>query len=76
MNSSCYGKYHSLLFTLAKVLPVYKNVCLCVCVCVSRSVVSNSLQPHGLQLASLLCPWGFPGKNTGVGSHPLLQGSS
>ena len=25
----------------------------------SRSVVSNSLQPHGLQAARLLCPWGF-----------------
>ena len=23
----------------------------------------------------LLCPWGFQGKNTGVGCHPLLQGS-
>ena len=22
----------------------------------------------------LLCPWDFPGKNTGVGSHFLLQG--
>ena len=22
----------------------------------------------------LLCPWGSPGKNTGVGSHFLLQG--
>ena len=22
----------------------------------------------------LLCPWDFPGKNTGVGSHSLLQG--
>ena len=22
----------------------------------------------------LLCPWGFPGKNTGVGSHFLFQG--
>ena len=21
----------------------------------------------------LLCPWNFPGKNTGVGSHSLLQ---
>ena len=28
-------------------------VCVCVCVCV-RSVVSNSLQPHGLQPARLL----------------------
>ena len=26
---------------------------------VSRSVVSDSLRPHGLQLARLLCPWGF-----------------
>ena len=24
----------------------------------------------------LLCPWNSPGKNTGVGSHALLQGSS
>ena len=30
--------------------------------------------PHGLQLSRLLCPWDFPGKNTGVGSHFLLQG--
>ena len=22
----------------------------------------------------LLCPWDFPGENTGVGSHSLLQG--
>ena len=38
------------------------------------SVVSNSLQPHGLWPARLLCPWNFPGKNTGVGCHSLLQG--
>ena len=25
----------------------------------SRSVVSNSLQPHGLQPTRILCPWGF-----------------
>ena len=25
----------------------------------SRSVMSDSLRPHGLQLARLLCPWGF-----------------
>ena len=24
--------------------------------------------PHGLWLARLLCPWGFPGKNTGMGA--------
>ena len=37
-------------------------------------VVSNLLQPHGLSLARLLCPWDSPGKNTGVGCHFLLQG--
>ena len=26
----------------------------------------DSLQPHGLQLTRLLCPWDFPGKSTGV----------
>ena len=40
------------------------------------SAVSDSLQPHGLQPAKFLCPWDSPGKNTGVGCHALLQGSS
>ena len=35
----------------------------------SRSVVFNSLQPHGLY-----CPWNSPGQNIGVGSLSLLQG--
>ena len=39
----------------------------------SCSVMSNSLGPHGLQLTRLLCQWDFPGKNTGVGWHFLLQ---
>ena len=38
------------------------------------SVVSNSLQLHGLQPARLLCPWDSPGKNPGVGCLALLQG--
>ena len=33
----------------------------------SRSVVSDSQQPHGLQPTRLLPPWDFPGKSTGVG---------
>ena len=41
----------------------------------THSVVSNSSQPHELQPAKLLCPWDFPGKNTGVGCHFLLQGN-
>ena len=35
----------------------------------SRSVVSDSLWPHGLY-----SPWNSPGQNTGVGSLSLLQG--
>ena len=31
------------------------------------------LQPLGLQLSSLLCPWDFSSKYTGVGCHCLLQ---
>ena len=30
--------------------------------------------PHELQPARLLCPWDFPGKDTGVDTHFLLQG--
>ena len=40
----------------------------------SCSVVSDSLRPYGLWPARLLCPWNFPGKNTGVDCHSLLQG--
>ena len=39
----------------------------------SRSVVSDSQRPHGLQPTRLLHPWDFPGKSTGVGCHCLLQ---
>ena len=40
----------------------------------SHSVVSNCCN-YGLQPARLLCPWDFPGKNTEVGCHFLLQGN-
>ena len=40
----------------------------------SHSVGCDSLQSSGLQPARLLCPWDFPGKNSGVGCHLLLQG--
>ena len=39
----------------------------------SRSVMSDSVQPHELSASRLLCPWYFPGKSTGVGCHCLLQ---
>ena len=41
--------------------------------CVSRSFMSNSLWPHGLQSTRPLCPWDSPGKKNGVGCHFLLQ---
>ena len=40
----------------------------------SRSVVTDSLWPHGLKPTRLLPPWDFPGNSTGVGCHFLLQG--
>ena len=41
---------------------------------VARAMLShfrlvNSFRPNGLQTSRLLCPWDFPGKNTGVGCH-------
>ena len=40
---------------------------------VSRSVVPN-FATHGLQPTRLFCPWDFPGKDTGMVCHFLLQG--
>ena len=42
--------------------------------CSAASAVPDSLRPHGLYPARLLCPWDSPGKNTGGGCHVLLQG--
>ena len=41
---------------------------------VSRSVISDSLRPHGLWPTRLLCPRSSPGNNTLVGCHSFLQG--
>ena len=35
--------------------------------------MADFLRPHGLQSNRLLCSRDFPGKNTGVGCHILLQ---
>ena len=60
-------------FIVTCITMVFLNVCVCVCVC-ALSVISDSLQPHGLQPTKLLCPWNFPGKNTAVYCKFLLQG--
>ena len=39
----------------------------------SDMLMPDSLRPHGLKPARLLCPWEFSGKNIGVGCHFLLQ---
>ena len=41
----------------------------CTCAMLSRSVMSDSLWPHGLYN-----PWNSAGQNPGVGCHALLQG--
>ena len=37
------------------------------------SVYVCCLRPHGLYPIRLLCPWNFPGVNSGVGYYFLLQ---
>ena len=45
------------------------------CACVlDRSVVSDSLRPHGLWPTKFFYPWDFPGKSPVAGYHFLLQG--
>ena len=48
---------------------IFRKACWKVTWSGSHSVVSDSLQPHGLY-----SPWNAPGQNTGVGSLSLLQG--
>ena len=65
--------YKHIKFKSVKSTALFKNACVnrkIMCAC---SVVSDSLQPHGLYPARLLCPWGFPGKRTGVDFHSHLQ---
>ena len=45
-----------------------------ICCCLVYKSCVTLLQPHRLYSAGLLCPCDFPGKNTGVGCHFLLQG--
>ena len=42
----------------------------------SRSVVSDSVRPHGLQPTRLLRPWDLPGKSSRVGCHCLLRNTA
>ena len=55
----------------------FTNRCFHRCMCghmINHLAMSDSFWSYGLQHAKLLCPWDFPGKNTGVGCQALLQG--
>jgi len=59
IHAAAKALFHSFLWLSN--IPIYESE--------SRSVVSNSLWPHGLYSS-----WNSPGQNTGVGSLSLLQG--
>ena len=42
---------------------------LIICCSLVASLVSDSVRPHRQQPTRVLCLWGSPGKNTGVGCH-------
>ena len=65
MGSQRVGHKWTTNIMLSTLSEIYKIVCAC-------SVMSNSLQPHGLHPARLFFPWNFPGKNTGVGGCDFL----
>ena len=51
-----------------------ENRTCCCCGCLVTKSCPTLTWSHGLQSTVLLCPWNFPGKNTGAGCHFLLQG--
>ena len=58
----------------AETQPVRGLGCLTLGFAHACSVAANFLGPYGLYPARILCPWDYPGKNTAVGCHSLLQG--
>ena len=49
---------------------LFISLCVCVRVCVPSLLCLTLCRPMDCRL---LCPWNFPGKNTGVGCHFLIQ---
>ena len=56
----CTGKWISYTYTYISSFSLHTltHIIMC-CAVLSHSIMSDSLWPHGLKLASLLCPWGF-----------------
>ena len=74
-QSGALGRGQRVWFGSSEIWQISRPLCrVTLCCCASRSVVSNSLRPRGLQPAGLLCPWDSPGWNTWMGCHALLQG--
>ena len=70
------GQVHSQTFTGSRSHTV-SNISHCTCTlggCASSCQSCLTLELYGLQPSRLLRPRNFPGKNTGVGCHALLQG--
>ena len=56
-------------------LGIFGLLCLCTLLLLFRhSVLSDSCDLMDCSSPRLLCPWDFPGNNTGVGCHFLLLG--
>ena len=53
---------------------IHSNILLASSCCLVAKWYLTLLRPPGLQSTRLLCLWDFPGKNTGVVCHLLLQG--
>ena len=67
-----YGELNDLAHSHRQVAPSdFTHVFSC---CSFTELCPSLCDLHGLQPARVLCPWNSPGKNTGVGSHSLLQG--
>ena len=72
--------YRSLLLLFLKVLTGFiknniliKNLCNATKPSMLVTQSCPTMHPHGLWPTRLLCPWNFPGKNTGGDCHFLLQ---
>ena len=70
-GSSRFGSYEERCY-YTHLVQVFVWTWIFSCCCWVTSVMSDSVQPHRWQPTTLLCPWDFPGKSTGVGCHCLL----
>ena len=80
LGSLKWSLWHSRRLSGASILcfpilsPLGVNQCWVFFCCLLAKSCPTLLQFHGLRPIRFLCPWDFPGKNTGVGHHSLLQG--